>query len=59
QNLFGGGWMHLIAIDDGCRYRYRSDGTWTRLPPVSANQANHVADQHVLVSAGVAEPSKP
>ncbi|MEM6779735.1 MAG: DUF2309 domain-containing protein [Planctomycetota bacterium] len=59
QNLFGGGWMHLIAIDDGCRYRYRSDGTWTRLPPVSANQASQMADQHVSVSAGVAEPSRP
>lgn len=27
-NLVDGAWLHLVAIDDGCYYRYAGDRTW-------------------------------
>ena len=36
QNLLQGGWLHLVAADDGELYRYTTDGTWES---VDANSA--------------------
>ncbi|WP_052035010.1 YbcC family protein [Rhodopirellula europaea] len=39
RNLLQNGWVHMVAIDSGQKYRYHSDGSWVQLQTENTSQA--------------------
>lgn len=39
RNLLQNGWVHMVAIDSGQKYRYHSDGSWVQLRTENTSRA--------------------
>lgn len=39
RNLLQNGWVHLVAVDCGQKYRYHSDGSWVQLQTEDTSRA--------------------